>query len=116
MTDRRVFKKGDEVWAFCPKLERANLGPQRAKILLVTDNPGKQVGVQFIEENIGLHNCDGYGSCNNCLWVRAEHILSDNQVADLKRKAESARREIAQMTFNELDELVVPDSSQDFSG
>ena len=103
----KTITKGDKVWVNSPRIVRAGRGPQRAIIIVLTDNLGKQVGVQFEEPGIGLHNCDGYGSDMNCLWVRAVDLLNDQEVTDLMTMYAESQKHAAAMSFKEVPSITI---------
>ena len=103
----KTIRKNDKVWIHNPRIARIGKGPQKATVVVVTDNLGKQVGVQFDEPGIGVHNCDGYGSNLNCLWVRATDVLNDAEVADLMALHAEAQKHAAAISFKEIPSITV---------
>ena len=108
----RKIRKGESFWVMgheeCP-------APRKAKVIRLTAEPGKGVGVEF-EEPIGgidkdgnpwgvIHTCDGHGKSGHCLYVRPDQVLDDKALETFKaRKSEAERTESA---FEEFDEITV---------
>ena len=103
----KTIRKNDKVWINNSRVIRAGKGPQKATVVVITDNLGKQVGVQFDEPGIGSHNCDGYGSTSNCLWVRATEVLNDKEVSDLMAVHAEAQKHAAASSFKEIPSITV---------
>lgn len=103
----KTIRKGDNIWVNNQRVARVGKGPQKATVVVVTDNIGKQVGVQFEEPGIGVHNCDGYGSNSNCLWVRATDVLSEAEVSNLLALHAEAQKHAAASSFKEIPSITV---------
>lgn len=74
-----------------------------AKIIAITDEPGKTVGVEF-GDPVGRHSCDGAGKTGYCLWVAPEHILLPKEAEELK-KVESLTKSVASVNKNMVLEV-----------
>lgn len=114
----RVLKTGQEYWIVGSEdLEK----PRRGKVVRLSTEPGKQVGVEFVEPVGGVdkqgqpwgvtHNCDGRGAMNHCLYVRPDQVLDDRAVQAYRARLAGASAEAGQ--YQELEELRVgPEHSQ----
>jgi hypothetical protein len=103
---KTTIKKGDKFWVMMPRFARADLPPQKGTIVAITDRPAKQIGIEFENEGIGSHRCDGRAKSANCLWVRASHLMTKAQVKayEEERKTVAALQEkIAAKEINELE-------------
>jgi len=103
----KTIKKGDTIWVNSQRVLRIGKGPQKATIVVITDNIGKQVGVQFEEPGIGVHNCDGYGSNLNCLWVRATDVLNETEISNLMTLYAEAQKHAASLSFKEIPSITI---------
>jgi hypothetical protein len=95
--------------------------PRQGKIVRLSTDPGKQVGVEFVDPVGGVdrdgqpwgvtHDCDGRGKFNHCLYVRPDHVLDDRAVHAYQARRQAELNEVAE--YRELDELKVgPGHSQ----
>lgn len=84
MTQAAEVKKGDTFWCEHKRLS----APSKGKIIALTDEPGKMIGVEF-DAAVGGHTCDGRGKDGHCLWLAPYHIYTDAEWKD-KTSAEEA--------------------------
>lgn len=84
MTQASKVSVGDKMWCTHRRLSSPLLGT----IIVLTDEPGKMIGLKF-EEDINGHSCDGRGQDKYCLWASPVHILTEEEYAD-KITAEQA--------------------------
>jgi hypothetical protein len=114
----RVLKVGQTYWIVGSE-DLAK--PRQGKIIRLSTDPGKQVGIEFVDPVGGVdkngqpwgvaHDCDGRGKFNHCLYVRPDQVLDDRavQVYQARRQAELADAG----KYQELEELKVgPEHSQ----
>jgi ribosomal protein L12E/L44/L45/RPP1/RPP2 len=114
----RKIRKGETYWIMgheeCPE-------PRKARIIRLSDEPGKRVGVEFDEPIGGVdkegntwglaHTCDGRGKLGHCLYVRADQVLDDKAMESVKARAVEVQKAVAQ--FKDLDEITVgPEDTQ----
>lgn len=78
------LKKGDEIYCTLSRLGK----PKKGKIIALTTNPAKQIGLEFDEDVAGC-SCDGRGKQGYCLWAKVEHLATESMV-----KAQLAQCEI----------------------
>lgn len=98
-------KKGDTIWVMIPRFARVGLPPQEGKIVVLSNTPGKQVGVEFKKPEVGVHNCDGHSKKNNCLFVRPKDVMSKKQAEAFIAEQKEAMKHLKAVTVDEVDEL-----------
>jgi hypothetical protein len=86
-----TLRVGDPVIVRCnePKLK----GALPAKLVALTSEPGKIVGVEF-NEDIGGHSCDGAGLQGHCMWILPENIFTTKEAEEL-RKLDAVAKTVA---------------------
>jgi hypothetical protein len=99
------LKKGDKVWVMAPRFKRAGIPPKPAKIIVLSKTVGKQIGVEFDEPGIGVHNCDGFGSSNNCLFVAPQHLMNKKKADAYAQQMKREAKELEALTIEAVDEL-----------
>jgi hypothetical protein len=114
----RKLRKGETYWVMgderVPK-------PRKAKVVRLTNEPGKRIGVEFEEPVGGIdkdgklwgvnHNCDGYGKLGHCLYLGATQVLDDRAME--AHKARMTDQEKTESQYEDYDELTVgPEHSQ----
>jgi hypothetical protein len=94
--------------------------PKKAKIIRLSNEPGKQVGVEF-DEPIGgvdsegnqwglVHTCDNRGKPGHCLYVRGDQCLDDRAMEAWKTRKSEVQAEASK--WQDFDEITIgPDSS-----
>jgi hypothetical protein len=85
MTQAVTISVGDKMWCTHRRLPSPLLGT----IIVLTDEPGKMIGLEF-EEEVNGHTCDGRGQDKKCLWVLPIHIMTEVEYADMIAAEQSA--------------------------
>jgi hypothetical protein len=108
----RKIKKGDTYWIMGSEELPA---PRKGKIIRLSAEPGKAVGVEFAEPIGGVdaqgqpwgtvHTCDGRGKPGFCLYVRPDQVLDEKTMQAFK--ARQAEVEKATPKFDEFEEISV---------
>lgn len=83
---KATLKVGDVVHVLNNRIKT----PTPAKIVAITADVGKPVGVEFADA-VGAHSCDGAGKHGHCLWVLPEHCLLAKDVEELKKVQEATK-------------------------
>lgn len=116
----RKIRKGETYWIMGHEEVPV---PRKGKIIRISNEPGKPIGVEFTEPIGGTdengqpwgvtHTCDGRGKSGHCLYVRPDQVLDEKAMqAHKARQAEQA----AASTFDEFEEMTVgPQHSQPLS-
>jgi hypothetical protein len=89
--------------------------PRKGKIIRLSSEPGKGVGIEF-DEPVGgtdesgqswgvMHTCDGRGKLGHCLYVRPDMVLDDKAMA--AHKAHQAEVSAESSKYEEFDEITV---------
>lgn len=73
------FNLGDKLLVRLPNWHAA----LPARVIAVTDEPGKHLGVEFEYPVQNGHTCDLRGTPLCCLWVLPSHIVSTEPAAGL---------------------------------
>jgi hypothetical protein len=114
----RKLRKGESYWIVGHEEVPA---PRKAKIIRLSNEPGKAVGVEF-DEPIGgvdgegqtwglVHTCDNRGKPGHCLYVRADQVLDEKAMQTFK--ARQAERKAEDSQWEDFDEITVgPQHSQ----
>jgi len=109
---QRKLRKGEVYWIVGHEHLDA---PRKGKIIRLSNEPGKRIGVEFEEpvggvdesgNNWGVnHSCDGHGKLGHCLYVGAEQALDDKA----KQLFEARKAEVvaSMPQWEEVDELTV---------
>jgi hypothetical protein len=100
MTKPANVKKGEQYWCVHRRLAL----PMQGTCIALTDNVGKQVGIQF-EENIGGHSCDGRGEHGKCLWFRPSNLYTDEEYALVRKKLEEMAEHRARIEGKDVEVL-----------
>lgn len=100
-----TLKKGDKIFVAIPRFERSGSPPMRATVVVLSNTPGKQIGVEFEQSGLGTHNCDGYGPSDNCLWVRPKDIMTADQVKAMEKARKAAIEYAAGLVVDPVDSL-----------
>jgi hypothetical protein len=87
-----TIKVGDEVVVVYP--QRLAF-PTRAKIIAITNEPGKVLGVQF-ESPVGIHSCDGRGQDKHCMWIHPDNLLTMAQGEELLNRVREVQSQAVQ--------------------
>jgi len=109
---QRKLKKGESYWVVGQRhLER----PLKGKIVRLSNEPGKAIGIEFDQPIGGLdkegqlwgvnHTCDGHGKQGHCLYVRPDQVLDEKEMASFNARQAEARA--AETKWEEFDELTV---------
>jgi predicted nuclease of predicted toxin-antitoxin system len=94
------IRKGNTYWCVHRRLAM----PKQATVIALTDNAGKQVGVQF-DEDIQGHNCDGRGEKGRCLWMRPFNLYTDEEYEQVRQKLEQDAMNLQSMNGKDIEVL-----------
>jgi hypothetical protein len=94
------IKKGEEYWCLLARLGK----PRKGKVISLTSVLSKQIGLEF-SENVSGHSCDGKGKNGYCLWCRAEHLATDEQMEKMDEQEKRDAVVIASRQGEEVDEI-----------
>lgn len=47
-------------------------------VIALTDEPGKMIGFE-LDEEVGIHSCDGRGKNGYCVWATPEMIYTESE-------------------------------------
>lgn len=115
-TERKI-RKGETYWVMGHEhLPR----PLKGKIVRLTSDPSRAVGVEFNELMGGtddngqswgvVHTCDGHGRLGYCLYVRPDQVLDEKTMASVRARQTTRQ---AAPTCEEYEEITVgPQHSQ----
>ena len=92
MTRVAKIVKGMRFVCVHPALEQPVMGT----VIALTTNETKQIGLQLDGE--GFHDCDGRGEPGKCIWVRPNHILTEEEYA----AEEASKQQLAEMLDDSL--------------
>lgn len=103
MPKESTLAVGSEVYGFIP----TRMGsPLKGKIVAITSQPGKAVGVQ-LEGFADGHSCDrrvmteGGVEAKSCLWFATEHLMSETQYAESVKLAKAQAEARAKLADEE---------------
>ena len=100
MTRPENVKKGEKFWCVYRKLTL----PMHGTVIIMTDNPGKSVGVEF-DEDVGGHTCDNRGKKGHCLWLRPENLYTEEEIGLLKDQSQNEKMHQEMRDGKEVDSL-----------
>jgi len=86
MTQASEISVGDKLWCTHRRLLRPMLGI----IIALTSEPGKLIGLEFLED-VGGHSCDNRGKNGYCLWAVSEHVMTEAEYASFEAAKQTAR-------------------------
>lgn len=101
MTKQAKIKKGQEFWCLHPRMAE----PTKGKVVSLTNNRTKMIGMEFPEKIKGFHDCDGRGQESSCLWVKPRHILTDDEFEELKVARGKAKEHAKRVEAEDIEEL-----------
>jgi hypothetical protein len=116
----RKLKKGESYWIVGS--EDSPAAPRKAKVIRLSNEVGKTIGVEFAEPIGGVdehgqpwgvsHTCDGRGKLGHCLYVRPDQVLDEKAMQAHKARQTTEKQE-AESKFEEYNEMTVgPQHSQ----
>lgn len=98
MTKVEKIQKGDKFVCMHPRMPAPFVGV----VIALTTDPGKMIGLEF-PDPIGIHSCDGRGKDKHCIWVRPEHIATEEEFTQSLKVKEATKAAAAK----DLEELVL---------
>lgn len=98
MTKSEKIRKGDKFVCLHPRMSQPAVGD----VIALTSDPGKMIGLEF-SDPIGLHSCDGRGKDGYCIWVRPEHLLTEDEFTESLKAKKAAQAALA----TDLEEIVL---------
>ena len=76
--------------------------PVQCVVIIITDEPGKQVGVELDESFSMTHNLDGLLSSKKGLWVLASHLMTNEEYSASLKASEISAKYVPK-TFESID-------------
>jgi hypothetical protein len=107
-TGNTTFTVGDKYWCVSSGLSAPLLGT----IIVLTDNPGKRIGLQFDEEIGKRLTCDGAGLFNQCLWVHPDFIYDEDEWVAVDQSVSLQKATVAAMVGKKFNSITLDEDGQ----